>query len=343
MKVIFSPAQKEHDPQAFFVAGNLHPHPEVPARAEVLLAAAEQSGLIVEEPSDYKLEFISAVHTPRYLHYFENIFTRWSRIKGGSHEVIPGVHPDRRDCGYPASAEGQVGFHHADLSSPIGMNTWHSALWSAHTAAHAGLRVVQGDSACYALSRPPGPHAARDYAAGFCYLGNTAIAATVLQQDFARVAILDIDVHHGNGTQDIFYDREDVLTVSIHADPVRFYPFFWGHANERGIGAGEGFNVNLPLVRGTADDDYLQTLSAAIDAIDQFSPDALVIALGLDAFEGDPLQGLAISTSGFGRIGKRIAEIALPTVIVQEGGYLSNELGTNLSAFLEGFIASHKT
>ncbi len=342
MKVIFSPAQKKHDPQSFFVAGNLHPHPEVPERAERLFAAAQRSGLIAEEPVDYQLEYIQAVHTPRYLHYFENIFTRWSRIKDATQEVIPGVHPDRRDCGYPASAEGQAGFHHADLSCPIGADTWNGALWSAHTAAHAAHQVLGGESVCYALSRPPGHHAARDYAAGFCYLGNTAIAATVLRQSYQRVAILDIDVHHGNGTQDIFYDRADVLTVSIHADPVRFYPFFWGHADERGTGDGGGFNLNIPLARGTSDDVYLQTLAAAIDSIDRFSPDALVVALGLDAYEGDPLQGLAISTVGFGRIGHQIGEMSLPTVIVQEGGYLADELGTNLSSFLEGFMDGHK-
>jgi len=341
VKVVFSPKQKEHDPQSFFVAGNLHPHPEVPERADVLFSASQDAGLAAEEPTDYGLEYIGAVHTPRYLHYLENIFTRWSRIKGGAQEVIPGVHPDRRDCGYPASAEGQAGFHHADLSCPIGANTWHGALWSAHTAAHAAHQVRLGDDACYALARPPGHHAAKDFAAGFCYLANTAIAATALRQSFERVAILDVDVHHGNGTQDIFYDRADILTLSIHANPVRFYPFFWGHADEHGKGEGKGFNVNLPLTRGTGDDDYLQTLESALDTIRRFAPDALVIALGLDAFEGDPLRGLAISTTGFGRIGQRIGAMSLPTVIVQEGGYLSAALGTNLATFLNGFMLGH--
>ena len=136
-------------------------------------------------------------------------------------------------------------------------------------------------------------------------------------------------------------DRADVLTVSIHADPVRFYPFFWGHADEQGVGDGEGFNINLPLARGTGDDEYLRTLDSALDSIKHFSPEALVIALGLDAFERDPLSGLAISTAGFSRIGKRIGSMALPSVIVQEGGYLTEELGLNLSSFLEGFMSSH--
>ncbi len=341
MKVIFSPQQKQHDPQMMYVAGSIQPHSESPERAERLLAAAQRSGLTPVEPTDYGLEYIKAVHTPRYLHFFENIFTRWSRIEGASPEVMPGTHPDRRDCGYPDSAEGQAGFHQADLACPIGAHTWNSALWSAHTSTHAAHQVLEGDSACYALSRPPGHHAAKDFAAGFCYLGNSAIAATVLAQKFRRIAILDVDVHHGNGTQDIFYDRADVLTLSIHADPVRFYPFFWGHADERGTGEGEGFNINLPLVRGTGDDDYLRTLDSAVDSIRKFSADALVIALGLDAFERDPLSGLAISTAGFARIGRRIGDLALPSVFVQEGGYLSDELGLNLSAVLEGFLSNH--
>lgn len=338
MKVIFSNKQQQHEPQAFYVSGRLQKHPEVSERAERLLAAARHSGLVAEEPLNYGLDYIKAVHSPRYLHYLENIFTRWTRSNSGSDEVMPGIHPDRRDCGYPASAVGQAGFHQVDLSSPIGPHTWDSALWSAHSAAHAAIEVLGGADACYALARPPGHHAARDFAAGFCYLGNTALAAEALTQKFKRVAILDIDVHHGNGTQDIFYDRSDVLTVSIHADPIRFYPFFWGHADECGIGDGEGFNINLPLIRGTADDEYLRTLEGAIDEISRFSPDALVLALGLDAFEGDPLRGLAITTAGFGRIGKRIGEMKLPSVVVQEGGYLSEELGTNLSSFLEGFM-----
>ena len=325
-----------------FVAGGPQPHPEVPERADRLFDAAQKSGLSPVEPIDYGLEHIETVHTARYLHYLENIFTRWSRIKEASVEVMPGSPPDRRDCGYPDSAEGQAGFYQSDLECPIGEHTWSRALWSAHSSAHAAHQVLGGDGACYSLCRPPGHHAAKDFAAGFCYLGNTAIAATTLLQKFKRVAIIDVDVHHGNGTQDIFYDRADVLTVSIHADPVRFYPFFWGHADEKGVGDGKGFNINFPLVPGTGDDEYLQTVDSAIASIKQFSPDALVIALGLDAYEGDPLSGLAISTDGFARIANRIAAMALPTVIVQEGGYLAEELGQNLSSFLEGFMSSHK-
>jgi acetoin utilization deacetylase AcuC-like enzyme len=338
MKVIFSDRQKKHYPRSFFSSGSPQPNPEQPERADRLLAAAVTSGLDRETPRDFGREYIAQVHTERYLKYLENIHVRWSRIEGGSKEVVPGIHPDRRDGGYPASAVGQAGWHHADSASPVSAETWESALWSAHTAAHAAHAVLHGEPSCYALSRPPGHHATREVASGFCYLNNAAVATAVLREKHERVAVLDVDVHHGNGTQEIFYERSDVFTVSIHADPVRFYPFFWGYAGERGTGEGEGFNLNLPLLRGTADDEYLQTLDTAVAAIDEFAPGALVVALGLDAFEGDPLRGLAITTPGFARIGSRVSELGLPTVLVQEGGYLSKELGENLSSFLRGFI-----
>ena len=155
----------------------------------------------------------------------------------------------------------------------------------------------------------------------------------------ARVAILDVDLHHGNGTQGIFYARPDVLTVSLHADPVRFYPFFWGHADERGEGAGLGYNLNLPLPRKSGDEAFLEALDAGIRRIRSFAPEALVVALGLDAFEGDPFGGLSVTTAGFARIAEAIAALGLPTVIVQEGGYLCDALGDNLTAFLTGYAA----
>jgi acetoin utilization deacetylase AcuC-like enzyme len=159
----------------------------------------------------------------------------------------------------------------------------------------------------------------------------------MLRKQAARVAVLDVDLHHGNGTQGIFYARPDVLTVSLHADPVRFYPFFWGHANERGEGPGLGYNFNLPLPRKSADAAFLQALEVAFQRIRAFAPDALIVALGLDAFEGDPFGGLSVTTPGFARIGEAIARLGLPTVIVQEGGYLCDALGDNLTAFLTGF------
>ena len=187
------------------------------------------------------------------------------------------------------------------------------------------------------MCRPPGHHAFSDLAGGFCFLNNSAVAAAQLRLKHERVAILDVDVHHGNGTQGIFYERADVLTVSIHADPAFFYPFVWGYAHERGAGPGLGANLNIPLPKGTGDDDYIKAIGEAEKTIRAFAPGALVVALGLDASEHDPLAGLAVTTDGFRRIGAAIARLGLPTVFVQEGGYLSDILGANLTAALGGF------
>ncbi|MED5242070.1 MAG: histone deacetylase family protein, partial [SAR324 cluster bacterium] len=184
---------------------------------------------------------------------------------------------------------------------------------------------------------PPGHHAFADLAGGFCFLNNSAIAAQHLCSRFQRVVILDVDVHHGNGTQSIFYKRQDVLTVSLHTDPVSFYPFFWGYSSEQGEKAGFGYNLNYPLVRGTKNNTYLKTLKLALKRIQEFSPEGMVIALGLDAYKDDPYKGMEITTTGFARIAAEIAGLKVPTVLVQEGGYLSPELGDNLNSFLDGF------
>ncbi|HET6565442.1 MAG TPA: histone deacetylase family protein [Xanthomonadales bacterium] len=339
MKVIFSELQKDHYPKHFLSSGARQENPEVPERADRLLQAALDAGLELLEPEDAGLEPVSAVHTPEYTQFLQNIYRRWCYIEGASPEVVPNIHPARRDGAYPASAVGQAGYHMLDTGCPISAETWGSALVSAHVALQGAALLVDEEDCAYALCRPPGHHAGKDYAAGFCYLNNSAIAAQELLAEFGRVAILDIDVHHGNGTQDIFYQRSDVLTVSLHADPARFYPFFWGHAAERGEGDGLGYNLNIPLSRGTGDKDYITELDRALARIEAFAPGALVVALGLDAHESDPFQGLAITTGGFGKIAARIAGLELPTLLVQEGGYLSDDLGANLQSFLDGFSA----
>ena len=330
MKTFFADEQRRHDPKAFLSSGAPQPNPEKPERVERLLAGAKAAGCTIERPRDYGLGPIAAIHTPEYLEFLQHIFERWQRIEGASAEVIPNIHPLSRTDGYPASAVGQAGFHMADTACPISAETFGSACWSAWSAVAAAEAVQSGEPAAYALCRPPGHHAFADVAGGFCFLNNSAIAAQYLRRTATRVAILDVDLHHGNGTQGIFYARPDVLTVSIHADPVRFYPFFWGHAAERGEGAGLGYNLNLPLARKSGDAVFLEALDAAFERINAFAPDALVVALGLDAFEGDPFGGLSVTTPGFARIGEAIAGLGLPTVIVQEGGYLCDALSDNL-------------
>ncbi|MGE0846246.1 MAG: histone deacetylase family protein [Flavobacteriaceae bacterium] len=337
MKAIVDERQRAHDPKHFMANGTVLANPEQPKRLQVLRAGAEAAGCAFAGPDDHGQGPIAAIHSAEYLVFLKTIHARWSRIEGASDEVIPNIHPDNRRASYPRSAVGQAGFHQADTACPISGGTWEAAYWSAQTALTGAGLVAGGERAVYALSRPPGHHAFGDLAGGFCFLNNAAIAAEHLRAKGLRPAILDVDVHHGNGTQGIFYQRADVLTVSIHADPIRFYPFFWGHAHERGDGAGLGANLNLPLERGTGDEAYLKTLDTAFAHIDAFGTDVLIVALGLDAHENDPLRGLAVTTPGFARIGAAIAALGLPTLLVQEGGYLSDDLGSNLTSFIGGF------
>jgi len=333
MHVFFDPIQKTHAPETFLVSGTLRPCPEVPARADRLLEAVSGLGLSVSAPADHGLAPLAAVHTAEYLSFLQTIHDRWQTL-GGSRDVLPNVHPDRRDGAYPRSPVGQAGFHLGDTACPVTATTWAAIYQSAQCAVSAAEAVHAGAPQAYALCRPPGHHAAADLAGGFCYLNNAAIAAQSLRQAHDRVAVLDIDLHHGNGTQSIFYRRPDVLTVSLHADPMDFYPFFWGHAAERGAGPGVGANLNLPLPLGTGDGPWLAALDAALTRIAAFAPGALVIALGLDASADDPFGGMKVSSDGFAEAGRRISAAGLPTVLVQEGGYLSDVLGENLRRFL---------
>ncbi|RFU13320.1 histone deacetylase family protein [Rhodobacteraceae bacterium W635] len=339
MRAIFDDRQWRHDPRHFMANGAILPNPEQPARIDILKAGAEAAGCVFEAPGDAGLGPVAAVHSAEYLSFLRHIYPRWRRIEGAGEEVIPNIHPAARTDGYPKSAVGQAGYHQADTSCPISDGTWEAAYWSAQSAIHGADLVAGGAHAAYVLSRPPGHHAFADLAGGFCFLNNSGIAAERLRAAGLRPAILDVDVHHGNGTQGMFYRRGDVLTVSIHADPERFYPFFWGHAQERGEADGVGANLNLPLARGTGDDAYLAALDTALDRVASFGADAIVVALGLDAFEGDPFQGLAITTPGFARIGAAIAALGRPTLFVQEGGYICDGLGDNLTSMLGGFRA----
>ena len=337
MKAFLDDRQWHHDPKHFMANGKVYPSPEEPRRIEVLKAAAEDAGCAFEAPRDAGLGPIAALHSPEYLTFLRNIYTRWQRIPDAGPEVIPNIHPANRSDGYPKSAIGQAGYHQADTACPIAEHTFEAAYWSAQSAIAGADLIAGGAGAAYALSRPPGHHAFGDLAGGFCFLNNAGIAAERLRAAGLRPAILDVDVHHGNGTQGIFYGRDDVLTVSLHADPARFYPFFWGHAQERGEGRGTGCNLNLPLPRGTDDVAYLAALEIALERVGSFGTEVLVVALGLDASIDDPFKGFAVTQDGFARIGAAIAKAGLPTLFVQEGGYLNPSLGANLTRTLTGF------
>jgi len=337
MKIVYSDKHASHDPQTFIVRGVKQRSAEQPERATRLLQAAKGAGHEIIAPRSFGPGPAASVHSPDYIDFLQIAAREWAKLPGAGPEVVPNMHPARAHASYPKALAGRAGWHQADMACPIGPGTWDAALAATEVATTAADLVLDGAREAYALCRPPGHHAYADMAGGFCFLNNTAIAAQRLRSRHARVAVLDVDVHHGNGTQGIFYERADVLTVSIHADPANYYPYFWGHAHEAGIDEGDGFNLNLPLPLGSADAPWLAAGDKALARIHDFKPGALVVALGLDASESDPLQGLKVTAAGFHAMAEKIARLGLPTVLVQEGGYLSDDLGHNLVQFLAGF------
>ncbi len=340
MDAVFSPEQLAHSPSSFINRGRVMPSPEGPDRAEAFLAAVRGLGLRVIEPQRFGRPLYAQVHDAGYLDFLEHGHAEWRALPNASAEILPNVHPNGRMTGRPRHIVGKAGLYMADTACPIGADTWRSACASADSAASAARLVVDGAASAYALCRPPGHHAYADMAGGFCYLNNVAIAAAVLRERFARVAILDVDVHHGNGTQGIFYRRADVYFVSLHADPAAYYPWYAGFADERGEGPGLGANLNLPIAHGTGDDGVLATLDEAIAAVRASGAAALAVSLGLDMSADDPIGALKVTPPGFRRMGAAVARLSLPTVLVQEGGYMSPALGGNLAAFLGGFGAA---
>lgn len=337
MRAVFDNRQSDHDPKHFMAYGVIKPNPEQPLRTKILREGAEAAGCSFEEPRDAGLGPIAALHSPEYLTFLQTIHARWQEVEGAGPEVISHIKAGARTDSYPTSPVGQAGYHQTDTSCPISSGTWSSAYWSAQSAITGADLVAGGERTVYALSRPPGHHAFGDLAGGFCFLNNSGIAAERLLAAGLRPAILDVDVHHGNGTQGLFYDRDDVLTLSIHADPAKFYPFFWGHAHERGEGRGRGFNYNIPLPFGTDDTAFLEALDDTLRRVAAFGADVVVVALGLDASKDDPFQGFKVTQDGFARVGEAFARTGLPTLFVQEGGYVSDSLGANLTRVLTGF------
>ena len=339
MEVVYSPEHARHQPRTFIRRGAVVANPEVPARAETLLASVRDAGHRIVAPDDFGAKPREAVHGKDYLDFLAGIHARWQTLAGAAEEVVPNIHPGRHMTRRPSGLAGLVGYHTADTACPIGAGTWEAAAASANVALHAASLVLDGAHVAYGLCRPPGHHAYADQAGGFCYLNNVAIAAQHMRGRLARVAILDVDVHHGNGTQGVFYERPDVLFVSLHADPSDYYPFYAGYAEETGAGAGNGCNLNLPLPHGSGDREVLAALDRALAAIGRYAPEALLVSLGFDASEHDPLGVLKVTSAGFAAMARHIAGAGLPTVLVQEGGYMSAVLGRNLAEFLAAFAA----
>ena len=336
MLAIYDERQAMHRPLTRIAGGLLKPSLEIPERIDLLREGLALAGIDVVAPAGSDTALIHRLHDAQYLDFLAIGFTAWRAVAGNGPELRSSIHPNIYMNRRPDDLLGRAGFYQADAGCVLVEGTWEAAKASALTALDAAGRVLAGERMVYALCRPPGHHAYRDKAGGFCYLNNSALAAELAVLAGRRVAIVDIDVHHGNGTQTIFYDRGDVLTLSVHGDPAYLYPYYAGYADEAGVGEGEGRNRNFPVALGSDGSVYQAAVRSACNEVQQFGADFLVVALGLDASMNDPFACMNVDDESFRRIGEAIAGLRIPTVIVQEGGYVSPFLAATLAAFLDG-------
>jgi acetoin utilization deacetylase AcuC-like enzyme len=338
MIIITTSAHAAHDPATMAPSPSGRPFYDRAARVDQLLGAVNRLGLPTTPAPDHGMAPIAAVHDAGYLRFLETAFERW--------QTTPLAGPVVRTFGYavrpmqrrPDAIIGQAGYYLSGEGVPVLAATWHAAKASAHVAVEGAQRILGGAREAYALCRPSGHHTYADLAGGFCYLNNAAIAAQVLVSGGAKPAVLDVDVHAGNGTQSILYERDDVFFCSVHGDPRELYPWYAGYPDETGTGRGAGYNLNLPLPSGTEDVGYVAAVEAGLETIHRFGASVLIVSLGFDAHIGDPTANLAVTAEGFRTIGERIGSFGVPTLLVQEGGYIVEKLGDNLAAFLGGFL-----
>lgn len=321
----------------------LKPCVEMPSRADTVLARVQSTGLgAIIAPRDYPATAYTAVHTTRYVHFLENAWALWTAA-GRSHDALPLVWPvrDMRTDQEPAHIDGKLGFYAMDAGVPVTAGTWEAVRSSANLALTGMELIAGGARSAFALCRPPGHHAAAEYMGGYCYLNNAAIAAQdCIARGARRVAVLDVDYHHGNGTQSIFYQRADVMFISLHGDPKDSYPYFLGHGDEIGAGPGSGYNHNYPLPHGTAWDVYSNALADACRKLIAYAPDAIVVSLGVDTFKDDPISQFKLESDDYLRMGAAIASVGKPTLFVMEGGYMVDDIGVNAVNVLLGFEGS---
>ncbi|MBO6503569.1 MAG: histone deacetylase family protein [Kordiimonadaceae bacterium] len=344
MLIFYADKHAAHDCAGEIKDGELKPCFENPTRADAIAAAFKSAGFTnIQVPADHGKMTITAVHDEQYVAFLETAWNDWTAA-GRSGDIVPLVWPGKgmRVDVAPQTIDGKLGLYCFDSGTPICPGTWEVAYQGAQSAISTAKAVWNGpEQHAFSFSRPPGHHAMPSQYGGYCFLNNAAIAAQTLRDEgAARVAVLDVDYHHGNGTQAIFYERNDVMVVNIHSDPTSEYPYYLGHAEEIGDGVGSGYNLNLPLPKGTSWQTYLPTLEQAIQKLIAYAPEALVLSFGADTFKEDPLGFFELETEHYVEIGKRVAAINLPTAIILEGGYAIDELGTNVVALLSGFASN---
>jgi acetoin utilization deacetylase AcuC-like enzyme len=343
VRTVYSPRHAGHGGQVELNSGEIVPGFELPRRAEIIRARVEAVGLgPIVPPGPHDLATATRVHDPGYLAFLPRAWPLWEAAgHGGSAMAFVWPVAGLRADVPPDDIDGLLGFYSFDAGATFVAGTWEAVKASHDVALTAAGLVRGGEPAAFALCRPPGHHAGPRFAGGYCFINNVAVAAEWLRlSGLARVSILDIDYHHGNGTQAIFYDRADVQVVNIHADPRMEYPYFLGHADERGSGDGEGCNLNLPLPHGTGFDAWSAALKTACAAVADFAPEALLVSLGVDTFHADPISRFRLDTDDYPVIGARIRALGLPTVFVMEGGYAVDAIGLNAVGVLTGFEAA---
>lgn len=344
MKTIYSEQHFQQSPQLELAGGELVPSFENPSRAEQVLARVKAVGLgEVIAPEEFGIRPILAVHDANYISFLQLAWQEW-KAEGYEGEIIPICWPAGQASDIvPRHIKGKVGRYALGTDTNITAGTWTAALGAAQTALTGASMISDAFHAsekmgAFALGRPPGHHAAKALYGGYCFLNNAALAAQFCRdQGVEKVAILDVDFHHGNGTQEIFYDRDDVFFTSIHGDPMDSFPYYWGHAAERGESLGEGFNLNIPLPPGTGFAVWREALKKSLAAIDFFGAEVLIVSLGVDTFEGDPISAFKLTTPDYLVMGADIASLGIPTLFVMEGGYNVEELGVNMVNVLQGF------
>ncbi len=349
MKTFHNPHHALHQGREEMFRGRMVPCHEVPARLDFVLTELQRRALgPLETPAIPQADLdaaIARVHSTRYTDFLATAWDDWVAMDpaNAQRDALPSVwplgnqHAFRTDV-LPQNFAARLGVFAYDSGSPLMAGTWTAARGGAACALAAAREVLGGAASAFALTRPPGHHAGPDFLGGYCFLNNGAIAAQALRDGGKqRVAVLDVDYHHGNGTQSIFYERNDVLTISIHGDPTTEYPFFIGHADERGAAAGVGFNLNLPLPRGSDFTTWRAALGQALQAVADFKADALVVPMGLDTFEGDPISGFTLQSEDYFAVGAALASAGLPTVFTFEGGYAVEAVGVNAVNLLYGF------
>ena len=341
MITVYSDQHEGHRGAAEPLRGRSVPCFESPERAVAVLEEIGRRRLgEVIQPRRCELDDLLRAHDRRFLEFLQNAWTHWQR-EGREGDALPSHWPVGRWRGSPSeSIDGLLGHYAGDACTPITAGTWSTAMTAAAVALDAAGRVADGAASAFGLCRPPGHHAGADFYGGYCFLNNAALAALrLLDRGAARVAILDVDYHHGHGTQSIFYARNDVLYVSLHCDPRVEYPYYYGYSNERGEGAGAGFNRNFPLAGGTDGPTYLRALEAAVRGLSELSPDGLVVSLGVDTHADDPLAnpGFRLRDEHYLELGRLVARVAKPTVFILEGGYAIGSIGRNVVDVLSGF------